>query len=354
MNKQNTAILSCSILFTLGLAGQPAYSAAASANVNKNAPESMHLHSRTEMPGYTGDFDHFAVDVKGNRLFLAAEDHGTLEVFNLASGKHLKTIKGVETPHGILYLADKNRLVVTDSGAGLSKVLDASTYKVIDTIKLIPGADSMGYDASEKSMYIVAGGKNGNLPDSLLSKVDPRTGKHLGDIKFDTDKVEAMAIEQKGKNLYINVTGKNAVAVIDKKTFSVVGTWPINEGKMNAAMAFDEASNRLFVVTRKPYKLVVLDTKTGAQVASFNAPERTNEAMFDKVNRRVYLAGDDFISVFQQKDADHYQELPHISTAKGAKTAILVPELNRLYAAVSPGEGNTGAAVLRFDVAPAR
>src|SRR5579872_2598964 len=124
--------------------------------------DTLNLVGRTELPGYTGDFDHFAVDVKGNRLFLAAEDHGTLEVFDLASGKHLKTIKGVETPHGILYLADKNRLIVTDSGAGLSKVLDASTYKVIDTIKLLPGADSMGYDAGYRQMYVVTGGKNGN------------------------------------------------------------------------------------------------------------------------------------------------------------------------------------------------
>jgi len=25
------------------------------------------------MPGFTGDFDHFGLDLKGNRLFLAAE-----------------------------------------------------------------------------------------------------------------------------------------------------------------------------------------------------------------------------------------------------------------------------------------
>lgn len=29
-------------------------------------------------PGYPGDFDHFGFDLKSNRLWLAAEDHGTL------------------------------------------------------------------------------------------------------------------------------------------------------------------------------------------------------------------------------------------------------------------------------------
>ena len=35
------------------------------------------------LPGFTGDFDHFAVDEIGGRLFLAGEDHKTVEVFDL-------------------------------------------------------------------------------------------------------------------------------------------------------------------------------------------------------------------------------------------------------------------------------
>jgi len=316
-------------------------------------PAAMKQGGRVELPGYTGDFDHFGVDVAGKRLFLAAEDHGTLEVFDLASGKHLKTVPGVEAPHGILYLADKNRLLVTDSGAGYTKIFDARSYKLIDAIKLAPGADSMIYDPAGKFMYIVTGGKNGNMAESFLSKVDPRSGKPVAELKFDTDKVEAMAVEQKGKHLYVNVTGKNEVAVLDKDTLAVVQTWPVTAGSTNAAMAFDEEHARLFIVTRKPYQLLVLDTASGATVASFPAPERTNEAIYDARNHRIYLAGDHFINVVQQNGADSYTALEPIATAKGAKTAIFVPQLNRLYAAVSPGEDKTVAAILRFDVAPA-
>ena len=52
------------------------------------------LKGSVNLPGYTGDFDHFAVDQARGRLLLAAEDHGTVEVFDLNSGKHLQTIKG--------------------------------------------------------------------------------------------------------------------------------------------------------------------------------------------------------------------------------------------------------------------
>lgn len=163
--------------------------------------------------------------------------------------------------------------------------------------------------------------------------------------------IQATPVEQRGKRLYVNVTGKNEVVVVDKNALRIIDTWPVKDGQMNAAMAFDEGHHRLFIVTRKPFQLLVVDAGTGATIAKFAAPERTNEVIYDKRNRRIYLAGDDYLGVVQQIDADHYAELPHVPTATGAKTAIFVPELNRLYTAVSPGEGKTGAAVLRFDVA---
>lgn len=308
------------------------------------------LLGRTELPGYTGDFDHFAVDVKGNRLFLAAEDHGTLEVFDLNSGHHLKTIKGFETPHSILFMPKQNRLLVTD-GTENSKLLDASSYAVVGTIKLTAGADSIGYDRTREHLYVVTGGKDVKMADSYLAEIDPVTGKHLGDVKFEANHVEAMAVEQQGSHLYINVTDKNYMAVVDKDKRAIVAQWPIREAEQNAPVAFDEAHQRLFVITRKPGKMLVLNAATGASIASFDAPGRVDEAVFDPVNRRIYApGGEGYIGVYQQHDADHYVELAHVPSAMGAKTAILVPELKRLYVAVSPGEGKTGAAIMWFSI----
>ena len=318
-----------------------------------NDSAALRLIGRTELPGYSGDFDHFAVDLAGNRLFLAAEDHGTLEVFDLRGGQHLKTVKGVETPHSVFYMPDRNRLLVTDGGAGMSKVLDAQTYQVTGTIKLVPGADSIGYDAPRNRLYVVTGGKDVNMAESYLAEIDPRTGEHFGDVKFAANHVEAMAIEQTGDHLFINVTDKNYLAVIDKRKRAVVATWPIHAAQQNAPIALDESGRRLFVVTRKPGKLIVLDSGSGATVATFTAPERTDEVVYDPDNHRVYIAGGEgYIGVVQQQDPDHYVELARVPSATGAKTAVLVPALHRLYVAVSAGEGHTGAAIMWFDVLP--
>src|ERR1700675_3654117 len=321
------------------------------------AGDALRLAGRTELPGYTGDFDHFEYDMKGNRLWLAAEDHGTLDLFDLKTLKKQKSVKGVvETPHGILYVREKNRLVVTDSGGDmLTRVIDASSDKVTGTIKLAaPAADAMSYDAERKRLYIVNGGRDAKMQETYLSVVDPVTLQRHGDLKFDTEKVEAMAIEGKGNKLYINVTGKNYMAVVDKLTLKVLATWPIKEAEQNAPLAFDEPNKRLFVVTRKPGKLIVLNAETGASVASFKAPERCDQVIWDAANRRIYaLGGGGYIGVFQQRDAGHSDALAHVTSATGAKTGILVPELKRLYVAVSPGEAKTGAAILRYDLVSA-
>jgi DNA-binding beta-propeller fold protein YncE len=337
-----------SLALAAGILASPAAPAAT------DSPAVLRAAGRTDLPGYSGDFDHFGIDPAGNRLFLAAEDHGTLEVFNLASGAHEKTVTGVETPHSIFYMPDLNRLLITDSGPGMTKVLDATNYRVTGSIKLIPGADSIGIDAPRGRLYVVTGGKDVNMLESELEEIDPRTGKLVGEVKFDSNHVEAMAVEQHGNRLYINVTDKNYMAVIDKDKRSVIARWPIKEAEQNAPVALDEAHHRLFVVTRKPGMLVVLNAMTGASLARFKAPERCDEVVFDAKNHRIYAAGGEgFIGVYSQIDADHYQQLANVPSAKGAKTAILVPDLHRLYLAVSPGEGNSrGGGIMWFDVLP--
>ncbi len=317
-----------------------------------SAPSPLSIAGRTELPGYTGDFDHFAVDVPGNRLFLAAEDHGTLEVFNLATGKLEKTIKGpIGTPHSILYMPDVHRILVTDSGKGLSQYFDSRTYKPLGTLKLVPGADSVGYDTPRHRLYIVTGGKDVDMNEAFLEEIDPRTGKHFSKVHFDANHVEAMAVEQHGPHIYINVTDKNYVAVIDKRSHAVVKKWAVTAAEQNCCFALDEANQRLFMITRKPGKFLILNSSTGETLATFDAPGRTDQVLWDDTNKRIYvLGGEGYTAVFQQIDADHYVELPKLVTAPGAKTGEIVPGRGEMYIAASPGESGAMAAILRIKI----
>jgi hypothetical protein len=45
------------------------------------------------------------------------------------------------------------------------------------------------------------------------------------------------------------------------------------------------------------------------------------------------VTGTDTTSVFEQRDADHYEHIAEVPTGFRAKTSVFVPELNRLYIA---------------------
>jgi len=104
-------------------------------------------------------------------------------------------------------------------------------------------------------------------------------------------------------------------------------------------MALDERDHRLFVVTRLPARLVVLDTEQGKRVATLPTIGDCDDVFYDERLHRIYaIGGEGGISVFQQRDADHYDELGRIKTVSGARTGFFSAELDKLYVAVRKHE----------------
>ena len=121
-----------------------AFSATLLAQTPQSAP--LRLETSVPMPGIKGDFDHFGADVKGDRLFLAAEEHKTVEVFDLKTGKLLHSVPGFGAPHQIVYVPQNNTILVTDSGEeggkdGYIRVISGDSYKIIKSIKVLAAAD---------------------------------------------------------------------------------------------------------------------------------------------------------------------------------------------------------------------
>lgn len=349
MTSRAALFLSCAVLAAgaLTACGKAADTAAATA-----ATAPLNLTGSVDLPGYKGDFDHFAADTDGGKLYLAGEDGHALEVFDLATGRLLQSIGGQGAPHSPFLIPGKKELLVVE-GEQASPVFDTASLTVKRTLKLPAGADSTAYDSSTGHLWVVTGGKDVPLPDSHLIEIDPATGKTFNDVHFDANHVEALAVETAGDHLFINVTDKNYLAVINKRTGKVEQQWKIKEAEQNAPVAMDEKTHRLFVVTRKPGMLVVVNADTGATVASFKTPERTDQVTWDEANRRIYVTGGEgYISVVQQDDADHYREVAKVPSAPGAKTAVLVPSLHRLYVAASPGDTGAVGKVLWYDVTP--
>ena len=305
------------------------------------------------LPGFTGDFDHFAVDEKGGRLFLAGEDHKTVEVFNLKTGQRLKSIAGFGAPHTIFYFPETDRILITDGDKGQIQILRGSDYSFVDHIDGLAGVDSARIDAPNSILYVVTGGKDVGLSYSFLIAIDLQSHKKLGQLRFESNHVEAFALESSSSRLFINITDKNEVDVVDRKAMQVTARWPIGVAQTNSPMAYDEAHHRLLIVCRNPGMLVVMDSDTGKVVAKMPAAGRSDDIAFDPSSGRIYVpGGDGYTSVFHQDSADKYSLIADVPTAQGAKTSLLMPPLKQYFIAVSPGETKALAKVLTFQIQP--
>lgn len=350
MNIRHFAILSSFALMS-GLCAAPAAPAAPAASGN----EPLVLLGRTNLSAhYEGDVDHLYADMATNTLFMAAEDHGTVEVFNLATGRHLKTLAGFDTPHAFFLVPGTHRLIVTQDGKEGSVIMDDRNYKVLGHIKLEPGADTEYYDPSTKHLFIVTGGGDVKLKNCWLNELNPWTGQLLRQHKFDSDHVEALAAEQHGNRIFINIANESTVEVLDKSTLNVIARWKIQGANLNLTLALDEANHRLFVVTRKPTEMFVLNTDNGRTVASMDVPAIVDGLYFDAARKRVYVPGAvGEIGVYQQLDPDHYRELARVPSALGAKSELFVPRLGELFVGVSPQYSKDHVpAMLRYRAEP--
>jgi DNA-binding beta-propeller fold protein YncE len=305
------------------------------------------------LPGlHDGDFDHFAPDVDGHRLFLTGEENDKVLVLDTTSNTLIHTIEDSKAPHAILFRKDLKKLFVVEGDASAVRVYDSDSYKLVGEIKLSIDADSIAYDPATNYLYVVNGGREAHTPYSLISVVDTNTSTKLRDIKINSNHIEAIVLEKSGPRMFLNITGQNAVGVLHRDKNELSATWPLPAGDtQNVAMALDEANHRLFVTTRKPGKLIVLDSENGKVIADLPAVGFVDDMSYDAKLKRVYLAGDQFLDVFEQKDADHYALLARVPGGFRAKTATLVPELNRYYVAVPHHEKNE-AEVRVYDVQP--
>lgn len=306
--------------------------------------ETLTLLQTIPLPNVDGRIDHFSIDIKGQRLFVAALGNNTVEVIDLNVGKVIHAISGLSEPQGVLYIPELNKIYVANGGNGLCEIFDGSSFAEIGRVKLSDDADNIRYDNSTASVVVGYG-------DGGLSFINAASGKVVADIKLDGHP-ESFQLESFGSKVFVNIPSANEIAVVDRQQQKVLTTWTVTNPADNFPMALDESDHRLFVGFRSPAKLNVYDTKTGNLIASLDGVGDLDDIFYDAAHKIIFVTGGEgYIDIFSQQDADHYQLMNHIQTVSGARTGLWVPELNRLYVAV-PHRGAQNAEVHVYELQP--
>ena len=287
------------------LAGMVLVSAGLSSLVVGQQTTALSLKTHIPLPNVNGRMDHFAVDVKGQRLFVSALGNHTAEILDLQAGRRLRTLTGLDEPQGQFFDAATSRLFVA-TGDRTARIFDGATLQLLRTVKFSDDADNIRYDTRTRGVVVGYGGEKalrGRPAGSGALAFLDSNGKQGAEIVVDAHP-ESFQLERKGTRVFVNVPDKQEIQVVDAVKGTTLARWPTTAASACFPLALDEAHQRLFTGCRMPARLLVFDTATGKMVASPEIVADTDDLFYDAARSRIYIiGGQGFIDVLQQKDA---------------------------------------------------
>jgi hypothetical protein len=93
-------------------------------------------------------------------------------------------------------------------------------------------------------------------------------------------------------------------------------------------VALDEPSKRVYIVCRKPGMVVQMDMDSGKVLSTAPAPLRADQVMYDADAHKLYVpGGEGYMGIYDTSDANSVKMVGKVTTAPGAKTGILLQEM---------------------------
>src|SRR3954463_5561943 len=278
-----------------------------------------HLHAQTFTAqkmsiGGDGFFDYLSVDTATNRVFVSRGTH--IMVVDGATGQVVGDIPNTPRVHGAMLVPSENHGFTTNGGDSSVTMFDLKTLAVIKKIPAgVDGLDGFMYDAPTNTMLSL----NHSHPTGTAVVIDAKSGNVIARVALSGDSPEGGVSDGKGR-IFINIEDKNAIDVVDTKTWKVVATWPIAPCDGPTGIAMDRSTNRIFSGCSKTS--VVVDATSGKVVAQIPNGEGVDALGGDKGEKLMYIpAGrDGNVTVVHEDAPDKYTVVATVPTMVGAKT----------------------------------
>jgi DNA-binding beta-propeller fold protein YncE len=336
MSAVQLAIHRCLLAILIGIAASRAWAA--------DTSPPLVLEATIPLPHTGGRIDHMAVDLRRGRLFLAELGNGTLDVIDIAARRVVQRVNGLKNPQGVGYSSAADIVSVASAGDGSVRLFRGDDLSPIGVIDLGDDADNVRVHPRSGQIF-VGYGKGG------LAVIDPASRSVLSRAKLPAHP-EGFGIDVAANRAYVNVPDVRQIAVVDLRSGQQIATWRVPGLRSGYPMALDETEGVLATAFWDPARLVLFDTANGAVKANTETCGDADDVFFDAKRRRIYVSCGEGLVDVQQGDATGYHPLARIPTHSGARTALFVPELDRLFVAVRAGLLGTDASLLLFRPMP--
>jgi hypothetical protein len=269
--------------------------------------------------------DHFAIDRKGQRLFLAELGNDSVSVVDLGTGKLTRRLEGIDEPQGLAYSPDTGMLYVGSGGDGTVRAYRTDDFSVSAEIDLGDDTDNLRLDPATNTLF--AGYGSGGL-----AALDAKTLKKKADFRLKGHP-ESFQLEPSGSQVFINVPDTHEIVVLDRLSGKPLASWPAPH-RANFPMAVRADGRQVLVVFRSPARLVAFDPRSATIMSDVPTCADADDVFVDEKRALTYVAcGDGSIDILGISDG---RLIPRarVQTSRGARTAFYDAELDRLFLAV--------------------
>ncbi len=281
------------------------------------------IEAKVPLGPVRGRIDHMAIDAVHKRLFVAELGNDSVGIVDIAARKTVRTIGGLSEPQGVGYVPSKDTLYVANARDGSVRLFHGPEYPAAGRIELGSDADNVRFDDDGNRVLVGFG-------SGAIAAIDIVQQRKIGDISLPAHP-ESFQIGGEPRQVFVNIPGAHAVAVLDAVTGRENARWPLREGG-NFPLALDRANHRIVVVSRNPPLLIGI-AADGSISAKADTCSDSDDLFVDEKRNRLYVScGEGFIDVFETQPAS-FRRLERIPTVSGARTSLFVPELDVLLLA---------------------
>ena len=275
---------------------------------------------KTAKVGGEGGYDYIFADVEGRRLYVPrGGPTGRLTVFNLDTLEQVGTIDNVSAGGATVDPKSHHGFSTTKP----ITMWDANSLKIIKTIDVDGRPDGILCDPYNQRVWVLS-----HRPP-YATVIDAKQGTVVGTL--DLGGAPEQAVSDGKGTIYINISDKANVAVVDAKNMAVTAHYDMSsKGSGGSGLALDAKNHVLFAYYRQPSPtVVILNAQNGNIITALPTGTGVDTVAFNPATKEAISAENGGTMTFIKENSPSSFEVEQtLPTMKGAKTLALDTKTN--------------------------
>ena len=265
-------------------------------------------------------WDYVSVDPATHRLYVAHRER--VDIIDTRDNRSVLQLAPTPGVHGAAAAPDLNRVFTSNGADGTVGVFDATSGKLLQTVKAGKNPDAIVYEPVTHRVFAF----NGKSSD--VTAIDARSLKVLAAAMPVSGTPEFAVVDGRGR-VFFNVEDKNELAVIDAQSLRISRHYSLVPCEEPSGLAIDP-KGRLYSVCRN--SLMVVSDPTQGRVLG-QAPIGHGADGVAWLDGKAYSANgrDGTISVVAETTEGRFETIATVPTAQGARTIAADPDEHVLF-----------------------